>query len=137
MKKEKSCGAVVYKKEENNVLFLLLKHNSGHWSFPKGHVEEKETEEKTALREIKEETNLEVSIDKGFRKVSTYSPKEGVLKDVIFFVAKVENKQEMHAQESEIEKIDWFSYEKALDRITYDKDKEVLQAAAKYIRSNY
>ena len=137
MKKEKSCGAVVYKKEKEQLLILLLKHNSGHWSFPKGHVENEETEEQTALREIKEETNLDVIIDTNFRMVSTYSPKEGVIKDVIFFVGKVkENSSNLKAQESEIERLDWFTYETALDTITHGDDKRILKEAAEYIRSN-
>ena len=37
---EKSCGAIVYRKYHGNTEILLIKHiNSGHWSFPKGHVE--------------------------------------------------------------------------------------------------
>ncbi len=37
---EKSCGAIVYRKSHGNTEILLIKHiNSGHWSFPKGHVE--------------------------------------------------------------------------------------------------
>lgn len=136
MKKEKSCGAVVYKKENNETFILLLKHNAGHWSFPKGHVEENETEEQTALREIKEETNLDVTIDKGFKKVSTYSPKEGVMKDVIFFIAELKgNTEEEKAQECEIQELEWFSYEKAINTITYDNDKNILKQAIKYIRS--
>ncbi len=137
MKKEKSCGAIVYKILKNKVLFLLLKHNRGHWSFPKGHVENEETEEQTALREIKEETNLDVIIDTNFRKTSTYSPKENVMKDVIFFVAKLkENNEEEKAQESEIETLGWFSYEEALKTITYENDKKVLTEANDYIRSS-
>ena len=62
MVKEKSCGAVVYKIENNNVLYLLVKHNKGHISFSKGHVEKGETEEMTAKREIKEETNLDGAV---------------------------------------------------------------------------
>ena len=136
MKKEKSCGAVVYKKENNEIFILLLKHNAGHWSFPKGHVEEDETEQQTALREIKEETNLDVTIDNGFRKVSTYSPKEGVMKDVIFFVSELkEDEAEEKAQECEIQELGWFSYEEAMNIITYDNDKNILQEANKYIRS--
>lgn len=136
MKKEKSCGAVVYKKENKETFILLLKHNAGHWSFPKGHVEEDETEEQTALREIKEETNLDVTIDKGFRRVSTYSPKEGVMKDVIFFIAKLkEDAEEEKAQECEIQELGWFSYEDAINTITYDNDKNILKQAIKYIRS--
>ena len=58
---EKSCGAIVYRRHHGNLEILLIKHvNSGHWSFPKGHVEEGETEVETATREIKEETGIEV-----------------------------------------------------------------------------
>ena len=57
MKKEKSCGAVVYRETGEQIEILLIRHkNGGHWAFPKGHVEKKETEEDTALREIREET---------------------------------------------------------------------------------
>ena len=41
MKKEKSCGIIVF--DEDRV--LLIKHNGGHISFPKGHVEEGDPEE--------------------------------------------------------------------------------------------
>ena len=41
-------------------MYLLARHNGGHWSFPKGHVEKNETEKETALREIREETGLNV-----------------------------------------------------------------------------
>ena len=92
MKKEKSCGAVVYKIINKQLKILILKMQRGHYSMPKGHVEGNETEEETALREIKEETNLDVNIDTNFRRISTYSPYEGVLKDVIYFVAEAQSK---------------------------------------------
>ena len=53
MQKEKSCGAIIYNKNKE---VLIVKHNAGHWDFPKGHVEENETEIQTAIREVKEET---------------------------------------------------------------------------------
>ena len=63
---EKSCGAIVYRRFHGNIEILLIKHiNSGHWSFPKGHVEGDETELETARREIKEETGLDVEGAKG------------------------------------------------------------------------
>ena len=59
MQHEKSCGAIVYRKFHGNIELLLIKNqNGGHWSFPKGHVEEGETEEQTAVREIMEETGI-------------------------------------------------------------------------------
>ena len=43
MKQEKSCGAIVYRHVGEKTQLLLIKHRfSGHWSFPKGHVEEGE-----------------------------------------------------------------------------------------------
>ena len=63
MKKEKSCGCIVF----NDGKVLLVRHNKGHWDFPKGHVEPGETEEQTAKREVKEETNIDVEINTNFR----------------------------------------------------------------------
>ena len=69
MKYEKSCGAIVYRRYHGNIQILLIKHiNSGHWSFPKGHVEFGETEPETAIREIMEETNIDVIIDTTFKR---------------------------------------------------------------------
>ena len=72
MKYEKSCGAIVYKKESNEIYILLVQMNRGHWSFPKGHMNLDETEEQTSMREIKEETNLKIEIAEGFRQTVTY-----------------------------------------------------------------
>ena len=75
MKKETSCGAVIARQTDTGCEILLIRHeNGGHWAFPKGHVEENETETETALREIREETGLAVTLDTGFRAVVTYSP---------------------------------------------------------------
>ena len=74
MKKEKSCGAVIYKFEENELYVLLLKHNLGHWSFAKGHVESGETEVETAKREVNEEVGVDIEIDDSFRIMVSYNP---------------------------------------------------------------
>lgn len=75
MQHEKSCGAIVYRKSHGNTEILLIKHiNSGHWSFPKGHMETGETEVETAVREIKEETSIDVMIDPRFGKPSPIFP---------------------------------------------------------------
>ena len=60
MKREKSCGALVIRKNGEQYDLVLLRHRfGGHWSFPKGHVEDGEHENETALREVKEETGLD------------------------------------------------------------------------------
>ena len=59
MKREKSCGVLVLRQQEDELYVVLLRHRfGGHWSFPKGHVEAGESERQTALREVREETGL-------------------------------------------------------------------------------
>ena len=132
-KREKSCGGIVYKVVENELFFLLLKHNKGHWSFPKGHMEEGETERETALREIKEETGLDVKLDDDYFYKITYSPKKNVLKDVVYFIA-TPLTNEITMQYSEIEEIIWANEEDALNTITYDDDKQVFIQTVKEIK---
>lgn len=132
LRKEKSCGAVVYKKTESGLQFLLEHMVQGHTSIPKGHVENQETEEETALREIREETGLNVKLDTSFRHVINYSPAPGVTKDVIFFAAE-SLPGPMANQESEVAALEWMPYEKALSALTHASDRETLTAAWRYL----
>ena len=132
MKKEKSCGAVIYNYFNGELCILLLRHNSGHWSFSKGHMKDCEKEEETAIREIKEETNLDVVLDNNFRFVNTYEPKEDVIKDVVYFVGYPVN-YDVKIQTSEISDYKWLNSDKAYDLLTYDSDKEVLRKACEFI----
>lgn len=134
MKKEKSCGAIVFYLKENKEQVLLIKHfNSGHWSFPKGHVEAGETEVETAVREIKEETGVSVNIDTRFREVVTYSPKKDVIKDVIYFFATA---QEYHTQrqEAEVSEVRWVDMNRAIKCVSYKNDKELVNKAIKFYK---
>lgn len=135
MKKEKSCGAIIYKCKNNKLYFLIVKHNAGHYSFPKGHMEIGETEEETAIREVKEETNIDIEIIPGFREKITYSPKENTIKDVIFFLAKPLS-YNLKPQEEEIEKVSWYDEKEALNIITYKEDKNIFTNALLFIKNN-
>ncbi|MGM9878924.1 MAG: bis(5'-nucleosyl)-tetraphosphatase [Bacilli bacterium] len=135
MKKEKSCGAIIYKCKNNKLYFLIVKHNAGHYSFPKGHIEKGETEEETAIREVKEETNIDIEIIPGFREKITYSPKENTIKDVIFFLAKPLS-YNLKPQEEEIEKVSWYDEKEALNIITYKEDKNIFKSALLFIKNN-
>ena len=126
MKYEKSCGAVVFDGDK----ILLIKQLAGHWGFPKGHVEGGETEVQTAVREIKEETNYDVEIDERYRYQESYSPKEDVKKDVVYFVAKKMGGN-MLAQVEEIQDIEWLNIEDAINKLTYQSSKNVLRKVIK------
>ncbi len=133
MKQEKSCGAIILRKDTEELQVLLLKHNAGHWAFAKGHVEANETEEQTALREIKEETSLDVKLDTKFRTTVTYSPMEDVEKEVVYFLAyKTEGNET--PQLEEISQMKWLNLDEAKNTVTYERDKEILQKVEKYLK---
>lgn len=128
MKYEKSCGCIVLDKEHNKV--LLIKHNEGHWDFPKGHMEEGENEIQTAIRETKEETNIDVKIDENYRYKINYSPKENVTKDVIYYLA-TKTTEEAKPQLSEVSDVEWVNINDAIGKITYDNSRNVLKQLLK------
>lgn len=135
MKHEKSCGAVVYRKDGDGHLFLIEHMRLGHFSLPKGHVEKGETEVQTARREIKEETNLDVSVDTGFRSVITYSPYPGIIKDVVFFLAEAVS-EELINQECEVSGLTWLPFDEAVRTLTFESDRETLRKARDYLERN-
>lgn len=132
MIKEKSCGAVVYKKEKDKLYILIEEMKGGHFSIPKGHVEDNETEVETALREIKEETNLDVALDSNFREVVSYSPYQNCIKDVVFFIAEAKT-FDTKEQLIEVSKIYWLEPFDAINKLTFESDKEVVRKALIYI----
>ncbi|MEG1774457.1 MAG: NUDIX domain-containing protein [Oscillospiraceae bacterium] len=135
MKQEKSCGAVVYRVEANGELqLLLLRHrHGGHWSFPKGHVEDGESEEQTALREIREETGLSVSLRDSFRHAVEYSPKPGVQKQVVYFLGLAGNEKVVR-QIEEISEIRWIEAREAYQAVTFRNDRGLIVKALEYLK---
>ena len=88
---ETCCGAVVINRENGETRYLLIANPSGIWGFPKGHMEAGETERETALREIKEETGLDVQFLGNFRAADEHALlREGrpdVTKQITYFLA--------------------------------------------------
>lgn len=119
MKYEKSCGAVVFDGEQ----VLVVKHQIGHYDFPKGHMEAGEKEEETAIREVKEETNIDIALTEK-RYVVTYYPSDKVKKDVVFFVAKKIGGSD-HAQKGEIELVKWVPLKEVSALLTFDSAKDL------------
>lgn len=131
MKKEKSCGIIVF----NNEKVLVIHQNIGHWGLPKGHVEIGETEEETAIREVFEETGINANIIPGFRKMITYQVKENIIKDVVYFVGTTTEINTL-AQECEVSEVKWMSYEDALEVMSHDDNRNVLKEAISFYNKN-
>ena len=96
-------------------------------------MEDGETETETALREIKEETGVDVMIDPTFRETVTYSPKKDTMKVVVYFLAKARN-VDFHPQEDEIAEIKWVEIDRAGSVLAYDNDRSIVNKAKKFIR---
>lgn len=134
MIREKSCGALVYREKQEHLELLLIKHRSGgHWSFPKGHVEAGENELQTALREIKEETGLDVRLLDGFRQSVEYFPKPHVKKQVVYFLAHPDADDTVHKQEEEISEYKWCLLDDADEMVTFKNDKNLIRAAKRFL----
>lgn len=130
---EKSCGAIVFYRAPDEVRVLLVKNKNGrYWSFPKGHVELGENERQTAVREIKEETDLDVKIHPGFRETSDYCPFGKVRKRVVFFLAEAFT-DDVHIQESEIDYFIWVPFNQAREMCCYENDLRVIDMAERYL----
>ena len=133
-KQEKSCGAVVYNPKKHS--FLIIKMLNGNWGFPKGHTEDQETDIQTAIREVTEETGINIEILDGFKKSIKYIPFPEVLKKVIFFIG-ITEEEKVTIDKNEIEDYMWCSYEEALKMITYKPQRDVMESSLKYIKNYY
>lgn len=124
IKYEISCGAYVV--NDDNKVLLVQHRNGGHWDFPKGHMELNETKKETAVREVFEETGVEIEIVSDKEYEITYEPKVNTLKTVIFFEAKCLN-DNLKKQECEVIKAEWLYFKDALERLTFENSKSLFE----------
>ncbi len=133
---ESSSGAVVYRKIEDNIRYLLIKNKrSEHWGFPKGHLERGETRADAARREVLEETGIHVKLHIGFEAVSKYKIQNKIDKRVSIFVGTT-NDVHTKIQKSEIDDYIWLPYKRALPYLKFSNDKKILRAAHRYLIKN-
>jgi 8-oxo-dGTP pyrophosphatase MutT (NUDIX family) len=134
---EKSAGAIIFRKEDEKPLFLLLHYPSGsrnqkeYWDLPKGHIEEGEKPEDTVKREVEEETGLkDVKFFEGFKETIKYFFKresENILKFVSFYLLETKTKEVKISFEHL--GFEWLPYEEALVKLTFKNARDVLEKA--------
>lgn len=142
--KEKSAGAIVFRKEKDKIFYLLLLHSSkskgtkkDYWDFPKGHLENKESEIEAARREIMEETGLkDIKFIEGFKeKIGYFFRFEGktIFKTVVFYLAQ-SNKKEVKISSEHIGYI-WLPFNEALEKLIFKNSKKILIKANKFLEN--
>ena len=130
---ESSCGAVVFRNIAGEIRYLLIKNKrSANWGFPKGHIENGETKEETAKREVLEETGIRIKIIPGFVSTSEYTIQGKVEKSVSIFVASTTDTQ-TKIQQEEIEDYIWLNYAKAIKTLKFENDRSILERANEFL----
>ena len=133
---EVSAGGVVYRREDGGVDLALAARRTRRgqlaWGLAKGAIEQGESDEEAALREVLEETGLEAEVEADLGDIRYFYVWEGVRvrKRVHFFL--------MHAtggdvanHDSEMEDVRWFPLRTAIKRAAYKGEREVIERAAK------
>lgn len=132
---EHSCGAVVFTREGGQLQYVIIRSKEGIYGFPKGHIEAGEGEIECALREIREETGLQVSLLDGFRTETSHPFKkkgEDRIKHVVYFLAEYAG-QTPKPQESELDDICLMDYATALSALQYEDARALLTKAHTHI----
>jgi 8-oxo-dGTP pyrophosphatase MutT (NUDIX family) len=131
MIEETSAGIVLFRKENEKNMFLLLHYPSGHWDFVKGKMEKGESTHETATRETQEETGItDIKYLENFEEWIEYNFQyqgELVQKKVVFFLA--ETKTEEIIISHEHSGFIWTDYNSAMEKTTFDNAKTVLTKA--------
>ena len=133
---EISVGSVLYILDANlNVNYLILNYSYGHWDFPKGNIENGESEIDTIKREIMEETGIiDIKFMDGFRQQISYRYKKKfklVNKSVIYYI--VETKSNKVVLSFEHVDFAWLNFNDALNRLSFDNSKKILKNANEFL----
>jgi ADP-ribose pyrophosphatase YjhB (NUDIX family) len=101
------------------------------WSLPKGHIEEGETPEEAAIREVAEETGITSAITKSLGVIDFWFMAGGkrIHKTVHHFMF-TEVGGTLLAQESEVDEVSWFPLSEIVDRLAYPDEKKLIAKSA-------
>ncbi|MGB9682355.1 MAG: NUDIX hydrolase [bacterium] len=126
--KEVSSGCIVYRKNKKTYLLMIL-DRFGYWTFPKGKVEKSEDLESTAIREVREETGVDVVIERYIGETHynyTHPEKGPIEKTVHWYLAKAIS-YDVSSAYGEITRAEWIELEKAKALASYETDRRILE----------
>jgi bis(5'-nucleosidyl)-tetraphosphatase len=133
---EHSAGVVLYTSTPRE--YLLLHYPSGHWDFPKGHLEKGETEVQAALREVQEETGIKaVDLASDFKHSFEYYYKrdrDTIHKRVTYFLGRVPHREVKVSHEHQ--GFVWLPFEKARERVTFANARDLLDRSERFVQTH-
>jgi 8-oxo-dGTP pyrophosphatase MutT (NUDIX family) len=132
---EVSAGGVVYRRDEGSIELALAARRTRRgelaWGLAKGAIEAGESEEQAAVREVLEETGLEVEVESDLGDIRYFYVWEGVRvrKRVHFFLMRATG-GDVANHDAEMEDVRWFPMRTAIKRAAYKGEREVIERAA-------
>lgn len=133
MPREIFIGLIISNKDR----FLILNNMRGNWVFIKTPAEENKSPEQVMRDESEKLLNIKTLIFiKGFEEKQEYfykKEKQTIHKEVSYMIAETnENEIEL----SEYQAYEWLEYEKALQKLTFKADKDILKTAYEHMKYN-
>ncbi len=132
--KEISAGGIVYRRHEGAVEVALIRVRK-RWCLPKGQVEEGESVEQTAVREVREETGLDGKIVARLGDITywyTNRTKEGetirIFKRVYFYLLRWLG-GDVRGHDQEAEEVGWFPIAEAVRKLAYPTERQTMRKA--------
>lgn len=136
MPEENLSGAVVYKKEGNDFLFALVHDVFGYWTLSKGHIEQGESEEDGAKREINEEIGINIKIEDklGKNEYIASDPEKGRVKKIVtYYLASTKDKNLRLKESGGLDGTKWFKAEELNDLKIYDDIRPIFAKAIRIL----
>lgn len=137
---EQCYGYIVILKEEPYKFLILRQKDTkdDNWSFVKGHMEEGEKPEETAIRELEEEAGIKeietISIPLIHEEYEIFHHGEKRLKVNEYFIGFVKDKKVIF-DENEIDSYKWATYEEALNIFSHKERVQVLKEAQNFLQN--
>ena len=138
IEKTAKAGAIILSSKNKSNLALLYRGQQNDWSFPKGHINKDENPEQAMIREIKEETGLNINILQVLPDLEYKSSAGETSLVKMFFVISLDDSN--LKLEFKNDNILWLPYDEVVEKLTYDNLKEyfssILPIVKKYIFLN-
>lgn len=133
-----SAGGVLYKMVEGRPYVVLIATKGGErWGLPKGLVERGEDAAATAIREVREETGLSGEVVEKLKTIDYwfYLDRQTRQHKFVEFYLLRHTGSETADHDWEVEAVQWFPIEEALERASYRTEREVLRLAAERLKT--
>jgi 8-oxo-dGTP pyrophosphatase MutT (NUDIX family) len=136
---EVSAGGVVYRRDDDGIEILLAARRTRRgalaWGLAKGGIEDGETAETAAIREVREETGIDAEIEGSLGETRyTYVWEDVRIRKTVHFFLMRAIGGDPTDHDDEMEDVRWFPLERALKRAAYRGERTTLQRAADLLR---